>query len=111
MDKDRYAIYMSREPIPTLHLHDFNQIPAFKQVCVIPFSAVALREFNQLDPTPLEVAESIDMMRFIEHGRKVKMVETTFSTHAVDNPADLKLVEELLRKDPLTQKYLEPTER
>ena len=106
MDKDGCAIYMSREPIPTTHLQDFDRIPAFKQVCVIPFSAVALREFSQLDPTPLEVAESIDMMRFIEHGRKVKMVETSFSTHAVDNPADLELVEELLHQDALTQHYI-----
>ncbi len=106
MDKDGCAIYMSREPIPTLHLQDFNQIPAFKQICVIPFTAAALQEFSRLDPTPLEVAESIDMMRFIEHGRKVKMFETSFSTHSVDNPADLKLVEKLLRKDPLTAKYI-----
>ena len=106
MDKDGFAIYMSREPIPTLHLQDFNQIPAFKQVCVIPFTAAALQEFNQLNPTPLEVAESIDMMRFIEHGHKVKMIETSFSTHAVDNPADLKFVETLLSEDPLTEKYL-----
>ena len=110
MDRDGCALYMSREPIPTRHLQDFNQIPAFKQVCIIPFSAAALQEFNHLNPTPLEMAESIDMMRFIEHGHKVKMVETSFSTHAVDNPADLKLVEELLRKDPLTQKYLKPIE-
>ena len=111
MDQDGFALYMSREPIPTLHLQDFDQISAFKQVCIIPFTANALQEFIQLDPTPLEVAESIDMMRFIEHGRRVKMIETTFSTHAVDNPADLKLVEDLLRKDPLTQIYLEPIER
>lgn len=104
MDVDGFALYMSREPIPTLHLQDFDQVPAFKQVCIIPFTAAALQEFIQLNPTPLEVAESIDMMRFIEHGHKVKMVETAFSTHAVDNPADLKLVEELLIKDPLTEK-------
>ncbi len=106
MDRDGFALYMSREPIPTLHLQDFNQIPTFKQVCVIPFTTAALQEFIRLDPTPLEVAESIDMMRFIEHGHKVKMVETSFSTHAVDNPDDLELVEELLRKDPLTGKYI-----
>jgi 3-deoxy-manno-octulosonate cytidylyltransferase (CMP-KDO synthetase) len=105
MDASGYALYMSREPIPTLHLQDFKQIPAFKQVCIIPFTKAALQEFIQLDPTPLEVAESIDMMRFIEHGRKVKMIETSFSTHAVDNPADLQLVEALLRKDPLTAEY------
>lgn len=108
MDRNGFALYMSREPIPTQHLQNFDQIPAFKQVCIIPFTAAALREFIRLDPTPLEVAESIDMMRFIEHGRKVKMVKTSFSTHAVDTPDDLKWVEELLRKDPLTKKYLNP---
>lgn len=106
MDADGFALYMSREPIPTRHLQDFDQISAFKQVCIIPFTAAALREFIQLDPTPLELAESIDMLRFLEHGRKVKMVETTLSTHAVDTPQDLKRVEELLRTDPLAQTYL-----
>jgi 3-deoxy-manno-octulosonate cytidylyltransferase (CMP-KDO synthetase) len=106
MDRDGYALYMSREPIPTLHLQDFDQVQAFKQVCIIPFTAAALQEFIQLDPTPLEVAESIDMMRFIEHGHRVKMIETSFSTHAVDTPDDLKRVEELLRQDPLTGKYI-----
>lgn len=106
MDRDGYALYMSREPIPTLHLQNFNRISAFKQVCIIPFTAAALQEFIRLDPTPLEVAESIDMLRFIEHGLRVKMIETSYSTHAVDNPADLELVQDLLIKDPLTQKYL-----
>ena len=110
MDKDGFAIYMSREPIPTRQIQDFEQIPAFKQVCIIPFAAQALQEFSRLDPTPLEVAESVDMMRFIEHGHKVKMVETSFSTHAVDHPADLELVEKLLRQDPLTEKYLNSIE-
>jgi 3-deoxy-manno-octulosonate cytidylyltransferase (CMP-KDO synthetase) len=105
MDANGHALYMSREPIPTLHLQDFNRVPAFKQVCIIPFTNIALQEFIQLEPTPLEIAESIDMMRFIEHGRKVKMIETSFSTRAVDNPADLKLVETLLREDPLTERY------
>jgi 3-deoxy-manno-octulosonate cytidylyltransferase (CMP-KDO synthetase) len=81
-------------------------VSAFKQVCIIPFTTAALREFIQLDPTPLEVAESIDMMRFIEHGRRVKMIETSFATHAVDTPDDLKIVEKLLHKDPLTAKYI-----
>jgi 3-deoxy-manno-octulosonate cytidylyltransferase (CMP-KDO synthetase) len=106
MDKDGFALYMSREPIPTRQIQNFGKIPAFKQVCIIPFAAQALQEFSRLEPTPLEVAESVDMMRFIEHGHKVKMIETSFSTHAVDHPADLELVEGLLRQDPLTQKYL-----
>ena len=106
MDVDGFALYMSREPIPTRQIQNFGKIPAFKQVCIIPFAAPALQEFSRLEPTPLEVAESVDMMRFIEHGHKVKMVETSYSTHAVDHPSDIKLVEGLLRQDPLTQEYL-----
>jgi 3-deoxy-manno-octulosonate cytidylyltransferase (CMP-KDO synthetase) len=106
MDADGFALYMSREPIPTRHLQPFDQLTVFKQVCIIPFTADSLQEFIRLPPTPLEVAESIDMLRFIEHGRKVKMVTTNYATHAVDTPEDLKLVEELLQKDPLTIKYI-----
>jgi 3-deoxy-manno-octulosonate cytidylyltransferase (CMP-KDO synthetase) len=46
------------------------------------------------------------MMRFIEHGRRVKMIETAFTTQAVDTPDDLRQVEELLRQDPLTATYI-----
>jgi 3-deoxy-manno-octulosonate cytidylyltransferase (CMP-KDO synthetase) len=106
MDTDGFAVYMSREPIPTRHLQPFEQLATFKQVCIIPFTAASLNEFIQLTPTALEVAESIDMLRFIEHGRRVKMVPTAYVTHAVDTPEDLKRVEELLQKDPLTKEYL-----
>lgn len=99
------ALYMSREPIPSERLGDFDVVPAFKQVCVIPFTGEALKRFAKLPPTPLEEAESIDMLRFMEHGFKVKMVETTSPTHAVDTPEDLKRVEDLLRQDPLTRTY------
>jgi len=106
MDADGFAVYMSREPIPTRHIQSFDQLATFKQVCIIPFTADSLQEFMRLPPTPLEVAESIDMLRFIEHGHKVKMVQTAYTTHAVDTTEDLKLVEELLQKDPLTKEYL-----
>ncbi len=106
MDADGFAVYMSREPIPTRHLQPFELLTAFKQVCIIPFTAASLQEFIQLPPTPLEVAESIDMLRFIEHGHKVKMVQTEYASHAVDTPDDLKRVEKLLEKDPLTKEYM-----
>jgi 3-deoxy-manno-octulosonate cytidylyltransferase (CMP-KDO synthetase) len=104
-DSDGFALYMSREPIPTEHLADFDALPAFKQVCVIPFAAAALQRFARLPPTPLEEIESIDMLRFMEHGYKVKMIETKYRTHAVDTAEDLKLVEEFLNRDPLVSEY------
>ena len=106
MDSEGFAVYMSREPIPTRHLQDFKQIPAFKQVCIIPFTRAGLEAFTRLPPTPLEEAESIDMLRFIEHGYRVKMVETSFTTHAVDTPADLEHVEKLMKTDALVGSYI-----
>lgn len=111
MDAENYAVYMSREAIPTRQLQPFGQIPAYKQVCIIPFTAAGLTLFNQLPPTPLEKAESIDMLRFIEHGYKVKMVETPHDTQAVDTEADRLLVENLMHDDPVTRQYLERNER
>jgi 3-deoxy-manno-octulosonate cytidylyltransferase (CMP-KDO synthetase) len=88
------AIYFSREPIPTRS--KISGIPMFKQVCVIPFRRDYLLEYTSLAPTPLEVIESVDMMRVLEHGGKVRMVPTKHSTRAVDTPDDLKNVERLM---------------
>jgi 3-deoxy-manno-octulosonate cytidylyltransferase (CMP-KDO synthetase) len=99
------ALYFSREPIPTRARLSFGQLKCWKQVCVIPFRRDFLLEFARLAPTPLEVAESIDMMRAIEHGYKVRMVPTAYETYAVDTPADLERVEALLASDSLTRAY------
>lgn len=89
------ALCFSREPIPTRS--KVPQIEMRKQVCVIPFRRDFLIEYTRMAPTPLEIAESIDMMRVLEHGLKVKMVPTRHDTRAVDTPEDLKLVERLMR--------------
>lgn len=99
------ALYMSRQPIPTPPAGGFRAGDAFKQVCVIPFRQGALARYSALQPTPLEIAESVDMMRFIEHGHPVRMVETEYDTQAVDTPAELALVEEMMRVDPLVNTY------
>jgi 3-deoxy-manno-octulosonate cytidylyltransferase (CMP-KDO synthetase) len=106
MDENNFAVYMSREPIPTRYRLPFGQIPSYKQVCIIPFTKDGLDLFTRLSPTPLEETESIDMLRFIEHGYRVKMVETGLSTHAVDTADDLKLVEKLMADDALTRTYI-----
>ena len=107
-DRTGNALYFSREPIPTRRVLNFEQIPVYKQVCIIPFRRDFLLEYARLEPTPLEKAESIDMLRLLEHGYKVRLVESDFETHAVDTPADLARVEEMMKADPLTQSYLYP---
>lgn len=91
------AMYFSREPIPSRS--KTSHIPMGKQVCVIPFRRDYLLEYTRLEPTPLEIAESVDMMRVLEHGAKVRMVPTQHSSFAVDTPSDLIRVEMLMSSD------------
>ena len=88
------ALYFSREPIPTRCKVD--EIPMGKQVCIIPFRRDFLIQYNQLPPTPLEMAESVDMMRVLEHGLRVRMIPTTHDSHAVDTLEDLIRVSALM---------------
>jgi 3-deoxy-manno-octulosonate cytidylyltransferase (CMP-KDO synthetase) len=95
-DLESYALYFSREPIPT---RKYGEVTMKKQVCVIPFTRDFLLEYTKLPPTPLEISESIDMMRILEHGKKVKMVPTKYQTHPVDTKDDLAHVEKLISSE------------
>ena len=93
-DLNSDALYFSREPVPT---RKFGNVPMKKQVCIIPFKREFLLEYTDLEPTPLEIIESVDMMRILEHGLKVHMVPTKHETHAVDTESDLIHVESIMR--------------
>lgn len=105
MDQEWNAIYMSREPIPTLLKRGIGASTVYKQVCIIPFRPETLAEYTTLPPTPLEIHESIDMLRLIESGHKVKMIETEYETYAVDTAEDLDRVEALMSNDKLAASY------
>ena len=98
--KNGNALYLSRQPIP------FGSSERLKQVCVIPFRRDFLLQYARLEPTPLEIAESIDMLRILEHGLPLRIIPTSYNTHSVDTPADLALVERLLGQDPLLRRYI-----
>ena len=99
------ALYMSRQPIPTLNKLGFEHTLAYKQVCIIPFRRATLIDYSRLPPTPLEQLESVDMLRLLEHGYRVKMVKTEFDTQAVDTEDDLIRVAKLMELDPLIASY------
>ena len=104
VDENGFALYFSREPIPSIKKGGKN-IPMMRQLCIIPFRRDFLLTFNKLPPTPLEVIESIDMLRLLEHGYKVKIVSTESDTYSVDTPEDLSKVEQLMKNDPLLSQY------
>ena len=105
MNQQGDALYMSRQPIPTIDKLGFMQTLTYKQVCIIPFRRTTLFDYTRLPPTPLEQLESVDMLRLLEHGYRVKMVKTEFDTQAVDTEADLARVAKLMESDPLLASY------
>lgn len=99
------ALYMSREPIPTMK-RDKPEGPWLKQICVITFTRKYLLEFNAMEPTPLEIAESVDLNRCLEHGHKVKMAFSPDKSVSVDTPEDLAVAETEMQNDALIAKYI-----
>jgi 3-deoxy-manno-octulosonate cytidylyltransferase (CMP-KDO synthetase) len=88
-------IYSSRNPIPGTKTGNGKRPK--KQVCIYGFNREQLKAFtDHSTKTPLEFEEDIEILRFIELGYKVKMVEVDGSTVAVDYPEDINLVEGLL---------------
>ena len=94
--EDRRLLYMSRAGIPTTKDHELAD--AWKQVCIYAFPDSALEKFAQTKKkTYFESIEDIEILRFLELGVEVKMVEVSQSSIAVDVPADVIKVEEALR--------------
>lgn len=98
------ALYFSREPVPS-RKKGAKQVPMRKQVCIIPFRRDYLLQFNALPQTPLEIIESVDMLRILEHGGKVRMVMSDIRTLSVDTPGDLARVVALMHDDALMRSY------
>lgn len=106
VDRASDALYFSREPIPS-RKKGSDKVPMRKQVCIIPFRRDYLLRFNEMEESPLEIYESVDMLRILEHGEKVRMVPTAARTWSVDTPEDLARVARLMEADDLMAAYAE----
>ena len=104
VDRNLDALYFSREPVPS-RKKGADKVPMRKQVCIIPFRRDYLLRFNDMEETPLEIYESVDMLRILEHGEKVRMVPTDKRTWSVDTPEDLVHVTRLMEGDELMKRY------
>jgi len=88
------AVYLSRWPVP--YPKNPGERPYFKQVCVYAFRPEALQAYCAHPRTPAELAEDIEILRFIEMGVPVRMLEVPEAAVAVDTPGDLERVRGLL---------------
>ncbi|EMK04050.1 MULTISPECIES: 3-deoxy-manno-octulosonate cytidylyltransferase [Leptospira] len=106
VDKNWDLLYASREPIPSRKKYSNEDYLKLKQLGVIAFRNDFLQTFAALAPTPLEIIESVDMNRAVEHGYKVRMVLTEGIMIGVDVPGDVSRVESVFKTDLLLSKYL-----
>ena len=83
---DWTAIYLSRSPVPYPKTRAGTY---YRQVCVYGFDREDLEWFVCHPQGPVEQSEGIELLRFLEHGRDVRMVEVPASPIAVDMPQDL----------------------
>jgi len=95
VDVNNNAMFLSRSQVP---YPKGTEVPYYKQVCVYKFSKERLKEFKSMERGPAEQAEDIEILRFIEHGIPVKMVEVEQDTISVDTPEDLERVRKEMTK-------------
>jgi len=114
VDRDGFALYFSRAPIP--HWRDAlssgfgvrgsGQLPTpqnpeprtYKHLGVYGYQRHFLLKFPSLEPTPLEQAEQLEQLRALEHGYRIKLLETVHDSIGVDTPEDLQRVEAMFQK-------------
>ena len=83
-----FALYFSRSPIPYPRDKEV-EAPYYKHKGVYAFRKRALEDFQKLPMLPLEAKEKIEAIRFLEYGKKIKMVETHVTGIEIDTPEDL----------------------
>lgn len=87
-DRDGYALYFSRSPLPYWR-RPGGGILGYKHIGLYAYRREFLLTFARLAPTPLERAESLEQLRALEWGFRIKVAETTTAGVEVDTPEDL----------------------
>jgi 3-deoxy-manno-octulosonate cytidylyltransferase (CMP-KDO synthetase) len=96
VDRAGFALYFSRAPIPYQRDPRGGWPPLYRHIGLYAYRRSALMVLASLEPTPLERAESLEQLRALEHGIRIKTVETAYDSIGVDTPQDLEQVRRLL---------------
>lgn len=96
-------LFMSRSPIPS-NTRD-RVTMRLKQVAIMPFRKRFLLEFQDMEMTPLEIAESVELLRAVEHGVRVKAIPSPYESISVDTEPDREDAERAMRDDEVYARY------
>ncbi len=93
VDKDSFALYFSRSPLPFQASDYFYQ-----HIGIYGYQRDFLLNYIRLEAARLEKTENLEQLRALEHGYRIKMIETQSPTLSVDTPNDIIKLEEFLKK-------------
>lgn len=96
-DINGYALYFSRSLIPFPRVKEVG-LSVHKHLGIYAYRRDFLLKYAKLAPTPLERTESLEQLRALEHGYKIKVIKTNFQSIGVDTLEDLERVNQLLNK-------------
>ena len=101
-DKQGFALYFSRSVIPYIRGAQDNEwlshFPFLKHLGLYAYRREVLHEITQLPQSPLEIAESLEQLRWLENGYRIRVGLTDVETVGIDTPEDLQRAEEFLCK-------------
>lgn len=99
INSNKQAIYFSRQTLPYLRSVPQDQWldkgTFYKHIGLYAYRADVLPTLSTLKPSPLELAESLEQLRWIENGYQIQTVETQIETIGIDTPEDLERIKEL----------------
>lgn len=104
-NRDYFALYFSRSPIPYPREKNIK-INYYKHKGVYAFRKAALMDFYYLPMRPLETAEKIECLRYLEYGKTIKMVLTDVESIGIDTPEDLEKAKQLIEVSKQDKKQL-----
>jgi len=105
IDNRKDILFMTRSPVPSNTRNRMG--PRLKQVAIMPFRKKFLLDFQDLASTPYEIAESIELLRAVEQGIKVRTAMSLFQSISVDTENDRQEAENAMRHDPFYPQYRE----
>jgi 3-deoxy-manno-octulosonate cytidylyltransferase (CMP-KDO synthetase) len=95
VDRDGFALYFSRAPIPFTR-EGCPAAPAWRHVGLYVYRRECLLRLTALPPTAMEQSEALEQLRALEHGIRIRTVETQYDSIGVDTPEDLERVRQMM---------------
>ena len=93
MDKNDFALYFSRSLVP--YPRKEGVVTVYKHIGIYAYKRDFLLNFAKMPPTPLEQTESLEQLRVLENGYKIKVIKSNYKFIGVDTEEDLRLVNEI----------------